>query len=183
MRYPYKDIARILVHQDVVSHFFDNPKKLQALRGFLGKIYDLERLSTRISVNRFLPKDFLALRDSLAFLSDIFNVLRQEDGALPTDKSLTFENVPEGLGRLLKKWDSCADIHTLLSESLLDVVPQQITEGMLFKAGYHAELDELIDIMEHGESRLQALLAHEQEKSDLPKLKMGYNRVFGYYLN
>ena len=181
LRYPYKDIARILVHQDVVSHFFDNPKKLQALRGFLGKIYDLERLSTRISVNRFLPKDFLALRDSLAFLSDIFNVLRQEDDALPTDKSLTFENVPEGLGRLLKKWDSCADIHTLLSESLLDVVPQQITEGMLFKAGYHAELDELIDIMEHGESRLQALLAHEQEKSDLPKLKMGYNRVFGYY--
>ncbi len=117
----------------------------------------------------------------MAFLSDIFNVLRQEDDVLPTDKSLTFENVPEGLGRLLKKWDSCADIHTLLSESLLDVVPQQITEGMLFKAGYHAELDELIDIMEHGESRLQALLAHEQEKSDLPKLKMGYNRVFGYY--
>lgn len=181
LRYPYKDIARITLHQDVVSHFFDNPKKLQGLRGFLDKVYDLERLSTRISVNRFYPKDFLALRDSLAYLPEIFSVLQQEDNVLPTDKSLNFENVPEGLGRLLKKWDSCADIYTLLSESLLDTVPQQITEGMLFKVGYHPELDELIDVMEHGETRLQALLTHEQEKSNLPKLKMGYNRVFGYY--
>ncbi len=181
LRYPYKDIARIILHQDVVSHFFANPKKLQALRGLLDKVYDLERLSTRISVNRFYPKDFLALRDSLAYLPDIFSVLQQEDNILPTDKSLNFENVPEGLGRLLKKWDSCVDIYTLLSQSLLDTVPQQITEGMLFKVGYHPELDELIDVMEHGEARLQALLVHEQEKSDLPKLKMGYNRVFGYY--
>ncbi len=181
LRYPYKDTAKIILHQEVVEHFCRSPKKLQALRGFLGKVYDLERLSTRISVNRFYPKDFLALRDSLAHLPDILAVLQSEDDVLPTDKTLSFENVPQGLGRLLKSWDSCEEIYRILADSLLDVVPQQITEGMLFKAGYHAELDELIDVMEHGESRLQELLLHEQEKSNLPKLKIGYNRVFGYY--
>lgn len=181
LRYPYKDTAKILLHQEAVEHFFANPHKLQALRGYLDRVYDLERLSTRISVNRFYPKDFLALRDSLACLPEIFSVLQQEDGSLPTDKTLTFENVPQGLGRLLKNWDSCEDIYGLLADSLLDSVPQQITEGMLFKAGFNAELDELIDVMEHGESRLQELLLHEQEKSNLPKLKIGYNRVFGYY--
>lgn len=181
LRYPYKDISKITLHQEVVEHFCRNPKKLQALRSFLGKVYDLERLSTRISVNRFYPKDFLALRDSLAYLPDILAVLQAEDDVLPTDKTLSFENVPQGLGRLLKNWDSCEEIYRILADSLLDVVPQQITEGMLFKAGYNPELDELIDVMEHGESRLQELLLHEQEKSGLPKLKIGYNRVFGYY--
>ncbi len=181
LRYPYKDGNRIKLHQEVVTHFFENPQKLTTLRKFLDKVYDLERVSTRISVNRYLPKDFLSLRDSLLHLPEIFSCLQTEDGILPTDKTLSFQNVPEGLGRLLQKWDSCLDIYTLLANSLRDSVPQQITEGQLFKIGYHAELDELIDVMEHSETRLQELLQHEQEKSNLPKLKIGYNRVFGYY--
>ena len=181
LRYPYKDMSRIMLHQDVITHFYDNPQKLTKLRQFLNKFYDLERVSTRISVNRYLPKDFLSLRDSLLYLPDIFSCLQEEDGLLPTDKTLSFQNVPEGLGRLLHKWDSCIDLYTLLANSLRDSVPQQITEGQLFKIGYHPELDELIDVMEHSETRLQELLQNEQQKSNLPKLKIGYNRVFGYY--
>ncbi len=181
LRYPYKDFAKIMLHQDVVTHFYNNPQKLTKLRQFLDKVYDLERVSTRISVNRYLPKDFLSLRDSLLYLPDIFSCLQEEDGVLPTDKTLSFQNVPEGLGRLLQKWDSCLDIYSLLANSLCDSVPQQITEGQLFKIGYHPELDELIDVMEHSETRLQELLQYEQQKSNLPKLKIGFNRVFGYY--
>lgn len=181
LRYPYKDLKRILLHQEAVGYFFENPQLLRSLRTFLDKVYDLERLSTRISVNRFAPKDFLALRDSLAHLPEIVRVFQNGNGGLPTDDSIKFEYVPEALGRLMRRWDSLEDVYRLLSESLLDTVPQQITEGQLFKAGYNPELDELIDVMEHGETRLQELLLHEQEKSGLSKLKIGYNRVFGYY--
>ncbi|MDR0338815.1 MAG: DNA mismatch repair protein MutS, partial [Desulfovibrio sp.] len=59
--------------------------------------------------------------------------------------------------------------------------PPVITEGGLFKSGFNSELDELIDLVEHGEQRLRALLGREQEAHSLPKLKLGHNRVFGYY--
>lgn len=68
-----------------------------------------------------------------------------------------------------------------LQKALADDPPQFITEGGLFKQGYNAELDELLDLVEHGENRVKALLDEEQKASGISKLKLGYNRVFGYY--
>ena len=67
------------------------------------------------------------------------------------------------------------------AKALADDPPQFITEGGLFKQGYNAELDELLDLVEHGENRVKALLDEEQKASGISKLKLGYNRVFGYY--
>ncbi len=182
LRYPWKEKSRILLHQEVVEHFYLRHKTCQALRAKLAKIYDLERLSTRISVNRFLPRDFIALRDSLSHLPHILQILQSnDDDELLTDGALRGENAPSALGHMLCQWDNLSDLSELLEKSLLDVVPIHITDGMLFKTGYDKELDEILEIVEHGETILANLLAHEQEKSNLPKLKIGFNRVFGYY--
>ncbi|MBR5734291.1 MAG: DNA mismatch repair protein MutS, partial [Desulfovibrionaceae bacterium] len=93
---------------------------------------------------------------------------RQEPGSLPA-----------AVLALLKDWDDLSDQAELLERALVDAPPAQITDGGLFKSGYSKELDELLDLVEHGENRLNALLTKEQET--LPKLKIGYNRVFGYY--
>ena len=74
-----------------------------------------------------------------------------------------------------------ADHAATLERALVDDPPQFITEGGLFKSGYDAELDELLDLVEHGENRVKNLFEEEQRTSGLAKLKLGYNRVFGYY--
>ncbi len=181
LRYPLKDMEKITKHQEVVEHFFLEQKKCKALREKLALVYDLERLSTKINLNRFLPKDFIALRDSLVHLPKIFEILTENCVQILSDDDLNGNNLPSSLGRLIKQWDNLADVTKLLFSSLQDNLPLHLTEGMLFKVGYNLELDELIDIVEHGEAKLANLLAHEQEKSQLPKLKLGFNRVFGYY--
>lgn len=92
-----------------------------------------------------------------------------------------FAGFPEPLRHILSHWDSLADLAHLLERSLVDSPPPQITDGGLFKQGYHPELDTLIDLAEHGQDKLNQLLASEQKNHDLPKLKLGNNRVFGYY--
>ena len=88
---------------------------------------------------------------------------------------------PRLLKKILGGWDNLESLHDLLQRSLLDNPNHLITEGGLFKQGYDAELDELIELTEHGESTLAGLRAREQQDSNLAKLKLGYNRVFGYY--
>ena len=73
------------------------------------------------------------------------------------------------------------DVARLLEKALVDSPPPVVTEGGLFQAGYDKELDELLDLVEHGEKRLQNLLCEEQQANSLQKLKLGFNRVFGYF--
>ena len=85
------------------------------------------------------------------------------------------------LRSITEHWDDLGDHAATLQKALADDPPQFITEGGLFKQGYNAELDELLDLVEHGENRVKALLDEEQKASGISKLKLGYNRVFGYY--
>ena len=89
--------------------------------------------------------------------------------------------LPQSLCRILKTWDHLEDCAALLNAALVDSPPAVITDGGLFKSGYNDELDKLLDLVEHGEQKLQALLEEEQRETGIAKLKMGYNRVFGYY--
>ena len=171
LRQPWIEPAPIRESQDAVAHFVEDDSLRADVRSFLHTIYDLERLSTRISLNRTAPKDFVALRQSLANLPDIeIRLLR--DGS---------DTLPKALAGLLDTWDNLEDVRELLERSIVDSPPTLITEGGLFKPGFHPELDELMELSEHGEGKLQALLAQEREAYDLPKLKLGFNRVFGYY--
>lgn len=173
LRRPWKDPTPIERNLDAVQFFHENEDLREDLRHELDAVYDIERLSTRIFLNRATPKDFTALRESLNALPDVHRLLvsAEEDGLLP----------PRSVTTLLKGWDGLEDYGSLLERALVDNPPHLITEGGLFKRGYHPELDELIALTDDGESRVGDLLQKEKDASGLEKLKLGFNKVFGYY--
>ena len=181
MRCPWRRLEPIAETQDVVEFFWKRADVRRALRDALENVYDIERLSTRISLNRCQPRDLAALRESLSCLPAVRAALALPEQGLSTDDDRRGVLLPAALQRLLKKWDMLEDITDLLTKALRDDLPPQITEGGLFRQGYDPALDELLDLVEHGEGRLQDLLREEQEKNNMPKLKLGYNHVFGYY--
>ncbi len=183
MRCPWRKLEPIVETQDVVEFFRLRSHVRKSLRAALDGVYDIERLSTRVSLNRCAPRDLAALKESLSSLPAVLESLTlATPGSLSTAEERRGEALPAALQRLLRKWDMLEDIADLLTRALRDELPQQITDGGLFRQGYSKELDELLDLAEHGEARLQELLREEQEKNGMPKLKLGYNHVFGYYL-
>lgn len=172
LRHPWRDKALLEKNLDVVQHFLDRDQLRSAVREQLRQVYDLERLSTRIFLGRASPKDFVALRDSLVVLPLLRSMLEEvEEQALPTL-----------LEEYLAEWDDLADYRELLIKALVDSPPPVVTEGGLFRQGFNADLDQCILLTEHGESLLQELLEKERQASGLSKLKLGFNKVFGYFL-
>jgi DNA mismatch repair protein MutS len=177
LRKPWVDMEPILANQEAVRFFFKEDGLREGLRRALDDVYDLERLSTRIFLGRATPKDFLALRHSLSALPSILRLLTVED----SDEPVSSLEKPKAVAELLLNWDNLGDIRDLLVSALADTPPAVMTEGGLFRAGYDPKLDELMELTEHGEAKLKELLEEEQQANALPKLKLGYNRVFGYY--
>ncbi|MCH5276219.1 MAG: DNA mismatch repair protein MutS [Desulfovibrionaceae bacterium] len=181
LRCPWRDMGPIAETQDVVTLMLESSRLRVELRKALDSVYDMERLSTRISLNRCQPRDLAALRESLSALPSVRAALLPHEESLPTAEEAQGDCLPSALFRLLRRWDDMSDLAELLNRALVDELPVQVTDGGLFRPGYNADLDELLDLVEHGESRLQALLAEEQNACHLPRLKLGFNRVFGYY--
>lgn len=171
LHHPWREPAPIQNIQKAVTFFFNNDTYRKRLRDALKKVFDLERLSTRISLNRASPRDFAALRNSLSALPGILSALNSEP----------VHQLPKPLQEVADAWDSLEEYSSLLDRALVENPPIAVTEGGLFRAGYNNELDRLLDMAEHGEQKLQHLLEGEQAAANLPKLKLGYNRVFGYY--
>lgn len=168
LRQPFRSLPSILPVQETVAHLFERDALREELRALLGTVFDLERLCTRIVVNRATPRDFGALCLSLA--------------ALPTlRRLLTGPDLPIRLSKLLDGWDDLTDVHGLLTSALAESLPPVITEGGLFRPGYDRTLDELMELTDHGENALATMLERERAACGLPRLKLGYTRVFGYY--
>ena len=182
MRHPWREAAPILEIQQAVSFLHDHEDLRTRLRAALKGVYDLERLSTRITLNRATPRDFVALRNSLAALPAVHQVLCSHAAqAYPTADEAHGFTLPPPLHNIAEQWDDLTEYAERLERALVDAPPPVITDGGLFRAGYHEELDSLMDMAEHGEQKLQALLEQEQQSSGLNKLRLGNNRVFGYY--
>ncbi|MFZ5428002.1 MAG: DNA mismatch repair protein MutS [Thermodesulfobacteriota bacterium] len=178
LRQPWVDLDAIAENQEAVRFLFKEDSLREAVRRHLDDVYDLERLSTRVFLGRATPKDFLALRHSLTALPGIRDLLLSDglsgEPAFATEK-------PKAVAAIMSAWDDLEDIRELLLSALADTPPAVITEGGLFRAGFDPKLDELMELTEHGEAKLKELLEKEQQHNNLPKLKLGYNRVFGYY--
>ncbi len=170
LRQPWRDLSPIEKNLQCVAYLSDRDQLRSDLRHALDSVYDLERLSTRIFLGRATPKDFVALRQSLPMLSRLKTLLENED----------LTPAPE-LNKILKKWDSMEDLSSLLEISFVDSPPPTITDGGLFRKGFDPHLDELIELNEHGEDKLNGLHQKELTENDIPKLRLGFNKVFGYY--
>ncbi len=170
LRHPWRDREPAEKTLDAVEFFFEREQLRGVMRAQLQQVFDLERLSTRIFLGRATPKDFVALRESLGVLPILRSILEEQ------------EELPQPVQALLEQWDDLADYRELLGRALVDSPPLVVTEGGLFRPGFTPELDECIQLTEHGEALLQTLLDKEQQSSGLPKLKLGFNKVFGYFL-
>ncbi len=169
LRQPWKDAAPIDKSLDCVQFLFGRDILRAQLRDMLDGVYDLERLATRIVLGRANPKDFLALRASLGAVPGIKALLTDDDAP------------PQAMAELLAGWDSLEDQADLLGRALADNPPPVITEGGLFRQGFHETLDEFMALTEDGQGRLDNLLSRERAETGLDKLRLGHNKVFGHY--
>ncbi|MBQ7609396.1 MAG: DNA mismatch repair protein MutS [Desulfovibrionaceae bacterium] len=171
LHHPWHDKEMIVRTQALVRFFLEDDEERKRFRDALSAVLDLERLIQRVSLNRASPRDFLALASSLSALPRI--------KALLETYCSTRDN-PD-IAEIVAHWDSLEDVEALLARAIVPEPPVLLTEGGLFQHGYNQELDSLLDMVEHGEQKLTSLLESEREKSGIAKLKLGYNRVFGYY--
>ncbi|MEI8198557.1 MAG: DNA mismatch repair protein MutS [Eubacteriales bacterium] len=165
---PLIQVTDILPRQDAVEEARESFMLRQELLESISGIHDLERLTSRIALGSVHARDLLALRNSLAKLPAISELAARFT-----------RGVFEEINRLL---DTMEDVCTLLNDSLADEPPIGLKDGGILKEGYNEEVDRLRVASRDGKSLIMNLEAQEKEKSGIRTMKVGYNRVFGYYL-
>ncbi len=169
---PLIELEGIVRRQSQVRTLYQDYLLRTDLREALQEIYDLERLLGRIVYGSANARDLLALKHSLLVLPGINALLRQQ-GPLAT---------PSPLEDLAREFDVLADVAELLDKSVNQDAPFSLREGKLIKAGFNQEIDGLRYVASHGKNWVASLEAREKERTGIKSLKVGFNKVFGYYL-
>lgn len=156
--------ARLNVVTDLLDAYFVRTE----LQNLLKSVYDLERLAGRVAFGSVGGRDFAQLRESLRQIPIIQQQLHESD--------------KETLKQLGEKLDLCEDVEQLLSQAITDHPPISVKEGDVIRDGYNAKLDELRYASRNGKDWLAQLEQQERELTGIKNLKIGYNRIFGYYI-
>ena len=165
---PLKRISDIEKRQNAVSEFVEKSSTRISLIEALEKIYDIQRLSTRLSNNSANPKDFLSLKSSLQMLPDLIEISSELDNN-------PFKNIIEYANEI-------KDFADLIDRTIKEDAPMVIKEGGIIKEGVSGELDYYRDLLTNGEGWLQNFEEREKEATGIKNLKVGYNKVFGYFI-
>ncbi len=165
---PLISIPQILRRQNAVSELFDNIIMRGNLRTALNGIGDMERSVTRIVYGTANARE----------LRSICNMLQK----LPAVKEAAEGAVCAMLKEAYDDLDTLTDICQIIDRAIVDEPPFSVREGGMFRDGYRKELDELRYVMNNGSSVMAGIESRERERTGIPKLKIGYNRVFGYYI-
>ena len=168
LRYPLRDISEIGFRQDAVEEAKNDPVGRDAVRRNLSGMGDLERLRSRIVLNRATPRDLLALGRSLAALPDLWLLMSQR-----------FKSGLLG-GEVLG--DDLSDMASAILDAVRDDAPLSVREGGIFRSGYNADLDEVSALEGDALGFLARLEAAEKERTGISTLKVRFNKVFGYYI-
>lgn len=168
LKKPLLSISEIKKRQDAIETLYYTPKETALLFSYLKEIRDLERLMMKISSNFANPKDYVALGSSLEKIGAIKEVIK-------TLKS-------ELLNYLEEKLIDVTKLVSFLKETLVEDPPLRLGEGAIFKEGYHKELDDLKEKRKNGKNWLVNYQIKLKEESGIKTLKVGYNKIFGYYI-
>ena len=160
--YPSTNKEEIEKRYNVIDTFLNEFIIKEELRNLLDEVYDIERLTARVAYQTANGRDLINLRDSIKVLPKIKRYLTE----------INFYDTIETLD----------DLSELLNKSLYDNPPVSIKEGYLIKEGYNSELDELKNIRGNGKNFIASLEKEERERTGIKNLKVGYNKVFGYYI-
>jgi DNA mismatch repair protein MutS len=164
---PLLDVERIRRRQEGVKTFFSNGLFRAEIRAALKPLPDLERLINRVASGTAQPRDLAAVRATLRRLPDLLNLLSQEEDAL--------EVIQGGL-------HTCSAELDLLEAALADEPPATLQNLGVIRSGYSAELDGVMERSRHAREWIANLEAVERGRTGIKSLKVGYNKVFGYYL-
>ena len=159
---PLKDINEINKRYDIVEKLNNEFLLREELSRDLYEIYDLERLCGKVSCGQFNARDALQIKRSLGILPDINRII----------KELKFD----------VKLDEHQDLYNLLERAIYEEPPISIKEGYLIKEKYNDELDELKKIRKGGKDFISAIEEEEKKRTGIQNLKVGFNKVFGYYI-
>lgn len=165
---PLKDVSAILKRQDAISEFVEKTDLRKAVIELLEKMYDIQRLSTRISNGSASPRDFLSLKESLFALPELLECTNNLDNN-------PLENINEYIVEI-------KDFTELIERTLAENPPMVIKEGGIIKPGVNGELDYFKDLLTGGEKWLKEFEESEREKTGIKSLRVNYNKVFGYFI-
>ena len=165
---PLTDVRAITQRQGAVAELYSHYMEREEIGVHLSDVLDLERLMTRLVYNTAGPKDMRAVANTLAAIPPIRAILA------------TMES-PE-LSEIYRELDELEDMRSLIDDAIMVDPPFSVREAGFIADGYHKDVDYLREILGGGRSWMEKIEAAEREATGIPKLKIGYNKVFGYYI-
>lgn len=168
MLFPLKDVAAINARLNVVEYFFRHSDSREELKSLLEQIGDLERLIGKVAVGRVTPRELVTLRSALAAIEPV--------------KSICTESGETAIVAIGEQLAPCVAIRERIEQELEPDAPSALNRGPVIRNGVDAELDELRAIAYSGKDYLMKIQVRESEATGISSLKIGYNNVFGYYI-
>ena len=165
---PLIDVSKINKRLDAVAELKDNIILRGDILDNLKKVYDIERLAGKISYGSANGRDLISLKSSAKQLPEIKKILSQAKSSLLTE--------------LYSELDTLDDVYDIIDKTIVDEPPISVKEGGLIKLGYDEEIDKLKTATTDGKNWIINLEAEEREKTGIKGLKVGFNKVFGYYI-
>lgn len=160
--------VKIMARLDAVEELVNKPVQTEELKEYLSNVYDIERLMTRVVYKNATPRDIKSLSQSVLSLPKIKECLDGFSSSLLCEQN---ENIYP-----------CTEISNLVENAIVDEPPVNAKDGGVIKQGFNEELDKLRDIIAGGKGIIEDIAERERERTGIKKLKIGYNRVFGYYI-
>ncbi len=170
LQQPLLKVNLITMRQNAVEELFKDTFLRKDLIEFLGNVKDIERLTSRIVYGSANARDLIALKESLKFIPQIKNALGQDEL-----KSLMLRKISGDMEEL-------RDVVELIQKAIIEEPPLTVREGGLIRDGFNEKLDELREIARGGKTWISKLEKQERRRTGIKSLKVGYNKVFGYYI-
>lgn len=168
MVFPLKEVSRINERLDIVEYFFKHPDFRQLIDEQLHRVGDLERIISKVAVGRVSPREVVQLKNALMAVQPIKGACQTADN--------------DCLRRLGEQLNLCESLRDRIEKEITPDPPQLVSKGGVIADDYSPELDELRNISRGGKDYLLEIQQHETEKTGISSLKVGFNNVFGYYL-
>ncbi|MFP6763016.1 MAG: DNA mismatch repair protein MutS [Planctomycetaceae bacterium] len=165
---PLTEIRRINARLDAVEEFSQDAVLCRDIRDELSRVYDLQRLTARVATLRASPRDLGCLASTLLLLPKLKAMLSDRSAGL--------------LQQLEADLDLCVEVRSDVAANLVDDPPLVTTDGGMIRDGFDTRLDELRELARGGKAWIAKYQAAETERTGIPNLKVGFNKVFGYYL-
>ena len=168
MVFPLKEVSRINERLDIVEYFFKHPDFRQLIDEQLHRVGDLERIISKVAVGRVSPREVVQLKNALMAVQPIKGACQTADN--------------DCLRRLGEQLNLCESLRDRIEKVITPDPPQLVSKGGVIADGYSPQLDELRNISRGGKDYLLEIQQRETEKTGISSLKVGFNNVFGYYL-